>query len=65
MSKASDLVLIKIKNLRVDLDRIGKQTARVRDQLRALVADADEELETIDEAKDGLDRVIDKLSEQH
>lgn len=65
MSNKHNTTLLKIKNLRTDLKRIGQQTARVRDQLRTLTEEAEEELSTIDEAMDGLTQVIDKLSESH
>ena len=55
----------KLKTLRLNLDTIGKQVGRVRDQLRSLLDDAEHEFNTVEEAKVGLDQVIDKLSEHH
>lgn len=57
--------LDKIKKLRADLDRIEKDIGGVRDQLENLLADAEDELATVEEAKTSLDELIDRLSEQH
>ena len=57
--------LAKIKSLRADLDRLEREFGGVRDKLEDLLGEAEEEISTVENAKESIDQLIDLISEGH